>query len=79
MGFGKGGEAKFFARRSAGCPCPSAGGPAGPAGPAGATGPAGPTGPTGPGIWFDNFTFGLSFPTWGKTTFQPVLFVRLLL
>jgi len=47
-------------------------GPIGTTGPQGNTGPSGPqgdpggaTGATGPGIWFDNFTFGLSFPVWG--------------
>jgi hypothetical protein len=58
-------------------PCQKIGpiGPTGPIGPIGPPGgPTGPTGPTGPGIWFDNFTFGLNFPKWGKTGFGPALF-----
>ena len=39
-------------------------GPSGEPGPQGPSGDQGPQGPSGEAIWFDNFTFGLSFPMW---------------
>jgi hypothetical protein len=46
-------------------------GATGPSG--GPTGATGATGATGPGVWYENFTFGLTIPTWSKE-FKPSQF-----